>query len=161
MINNAGLMPQSPLERLKIEEWDRTIDVNIKGVLYGIAAALPHMKQQKAGHIINVSSVAGHKVGPGFAVYAATKHAVRALSEGLRLEVKPYNIRTTVISPGAVATELPNSVTEPDIAERIHKFYKEIAIPAESFARVVAFAVSQPEDVDVNEILFRPTRQDL
>jgi NADP-dependent 3-hydroxy acid dehydrogenase YdfG len=161
MINNAGLMPQSPLERLKIEEWDRTIDVNIKGVLYGIAAVLPQMKQQKAGHIINVSSVAGHKVGPGFAVYAATKHAVRALSEGLRQEVKPYNIRTTVISPGAVATELPNSVTEPDIAERIHKFYKEIAIPAESFARAVAFAMSQPEDVDVNEILFRPTRQDL
>jgi NAD(P)-dependent dehydrogenase (short-subunit alcohol dehydrogenase family) len=101
------------------------------------------------------------KVGPGFAVYAATKHAVRALSEGLRQEVKPYNIRTTVISPGAVATELPNSVTEPDIAERIHKFYKEIAIPAESFARAVAFAMSQPEDVDVNEILFRPTRQEL
>ena len=99
MINNAGLMPQSLLERLKIDEWDRMIDVNIKGVLYGIAAALPHMKQQKAGHIINVSSVAGHKVGPGFAVYAATKHAVRRLSEGLRQEVKPYNIRTTVISP--------------------------------------------------------------
>ena len=84
MINNAGIMPRSPLERLKIEDWDRMIDVNIKGVLYGIAAALPHMKQQKAGHIINVSSVAGHKVGPGSAVYAATKHAVRALSEGLR-----------------------------------------------------------------------------
>ena len=118
MINNAGLMPHSPLERLKIDDWDRMIDVNIKGVLYGIAAALPYMKQQKAGHIINVSSVAGHKVGPGSAVYAATKHAVRALSEGLRQEVKPYNIRTTVISPGAVATELPNSVTEPDVAER-------------------------------------------
>src|SRR5512135_3542102 len=103
------------------------IDVNIKGVLYGIAAALPYMKQQKAGHIINVSSVAGHKVGPGFAVYAATKHAVRALSEGLRQEVKPFNIRTTVISPGAVATELPNSTTEPDIAENVHKFYEEIA----------------------------------
>ena len=113
MINNAGLMPQSPLERLKIDEWDRMIDVNIKGVLYGIAAALPHMKRQKAGHIINVSSVAGHKVGPGVAVYAATKYAVRALSEGLRQEVKPYNIRTTVISPGAVATELPNSATDP------------------------------------------------
>ena len=125
MINNAGLMPHSPLERLKIDEWDRMIDVNIKGVLYGIAAALPHMKQQKAGHIINVSSVAGHKVRPGNAVYAATKHAVRALSEGLRQEVKPYNIRTTVISPGAVATELPNSVTEPDVAESIHKFYEE------------------------------------
>ena len=161
MINNAGLMPQAPLERLKIGEWDRMIDVNIKGVLYGIAAALPYMKQQKAGHIINVSSVAGHKVGPGFAVYAATKHAVRALSEGLRQEVKPYNIRTTVISPGAVATELPNSVSEPDVAERLHKFYNETAIPAASFARAVAFAISQPEDVDINEILFRPTRQDL
>jgi NADP-dependent 3-hydroxy acid dehydrogenase YdfG len=159
MINNAGLMPHSPLERLKIDDWNRMIDVNIKGVLYGIAAALPYMKQQKAGHIINVSSVAGHKVRPGAAVYAATKHAVLALSEGLRLEVKPYNIRTTVISPGAVATELPNSVTEPDIAESVRKIY-EIAIPAESFARAVAFAMSQPEDVDVNEILFRPTRQE-
>ena len=161
MINNAGLMPHSPLERLKVDDWDRTIDVNIKGVLYGIAAALPHMKQQKSGHIINVSSVAGHKVGPGSAVYAATKHAVRALSEGLRQEVKPYNIRTTVISPGAVATELPNSITEPDVSESIHKFYDAYAIPADSFARAVAFAMSQPEDVDVNEILFRPTRQEL
>ena len=159
MINNAGLMPQSPLERLKIDDWNRMIDVNIKGVLYGIAAALPYMKQQKAGHIINVSSVAGHKVRPGGAVYAATKHAVLALSDGLRQEVKSYNIRTTVISPGAVATELPNSVTEPDIAENIRKIY-EIAIPAESFARAVIFAISQPEDVDVNEILFRPTRQE-
>ena len=113
MINNAGLMPQAPLELLKVDEWDRMIDVNIKGVLYGIAAALPHMKAQKSGHFVNVSSVAGHKVGPGFAVYAATKYAVRALSEGLRQEVKPYNIRTTVISPGAVATELPDSVTDP------------------------------------------------
>jgi NADP-dependent 3-hydroxy acid dehydrogenase YdfG len=161
MINNAGLMPQAPLERLKVDEWDRMIDVNIKGVLYGIAAALPYMKQQKAGHFINVSSVAGHRVGPGFAVYAATKHAVRALSEGLRQEVKPYNIRTTVISPGAVATELPQSVTDPASAERIRKFYEAVAIPAESFARAVAFAISQPEDVDVNEILFRPTRQEL
>jgi NADP-dependent 3-hydroxy acid dehydrogenase YdfG len=159
MINNAGLMPQSPLERLKIDEWNRMIDVNIKGVLYGIAAALPYMKQQQAGHIITVSSVAGHKVRPPGTVYAATKHAVLALSEGLRQEVKPYNIRTTVISPGAVATELPNSVTEPDIAENVRKSY-EIAIPAESFARAVAFAISQPEEVDVNEILFRPTRQE-
>jgi NADP-dependent 3-hydroxy acid dehydrogenase YdfG len=105
-------MPHSPLDRLKIDDWSRTIDVNIKGVLYGIAAALPHMKQAKRGHIINVSSVAGHKVPAGGAVYAATKHAVRALSEGLRLEVKPHNIGTTVISPGAVATELPNSITD-------------------------------------------------
>jgi NADP-dependent 3-hydroxy acid dehydrogenase YdfG len=161
MINNAGLMPQAPLEQLKIDEWDRMIDVNLKGVLYGIAAALPHMKRQKAGHFINVSSVAGHKVGPGFAVYAATKHAVRALSEGLRQEVKPYNIRTTVISPGAVATELPNSITDPDAAERIRTFYASVAVPADSFARAVAFAISQPEEVDVNEILFRPTRQEL
>ena len=160
MINNAGLMPHSPLERLKIDDWNRTIDVNIKGMLYGIAAALPYMKQQQDGHIINVSSVAGHKVRPGNAVYAATKHAVLAVSEGLRQEVKPYNMRTTVISPGAVATELPNSVTEPDIAENVRKSY-EIAIPADSFARAVAFAMSQPEEVDVNEILFRPTRQEL
>ena len=161
MINNAGLMPQAPLERLKIDEWERMIDVNIKGVLYGIAAALPHMKRQKAGHFINVSSVAGHKVGQGFAVYAATKYAVRALSEGLRQEVKPYNIRTTVISPGAVATELPNTATDPDSADRVRKFYADVAIPADSFARAAAFAISQPEEVDINEILFRPTRQEL
>jgi NADP-dependent 3-hydroxy acid dehydrogenase YdfG len=161
MINNAGLMPQAPLERLKIDEWDRMIDVNIKGVLYGIAAALPHMQQQKAGHIINVSSVAGHVVHPGSAVYSATKYAVRVISEGLRQEVKAYNIRTTVISPGAVATELPDSVSDADTAQRIRKFYDDFAIPADSFARAVAFAMSQPEDVDVNEILFRPTRQQL
>src|SRR5437899_5645912 len=161
MINNAGIMPRAPLERLTIDDWNRTIDVNIKGVLYGIAAALPHMKAQKSGHIINVSSVAGHKVTPAGAVYAATKHAVRALSEGLRQEVKAYNIRTTVISPGAVATELPNAITEADIAKRMHQFYAAVAIPADSFARAVAFAISQPEEVDVNEILFRPTRQEL
>jgi NADP-dependent 3-hydroxy acid dehydrogenase YdfG len=159
MINNAGIMPRAPLERLTIDDWDRTIDINIKGVLYGVAAALPHMKQQKSGHMIFVSSVAGHKVGSDFAVYAATKHAVRALAEGFRQEVKPYNIRTTIISPGAVATELPDSVTEPDIAEKIRTYYDEIAIPAESFAQAVVFAMSQPEEVDVNEILFRPTRQ--
>jgi NADP-dependent 3-hydroxy acid dehydrogenase YdfG len=159
MINNAGLMPQSPLDRLKIDDWDRMIDVNIKGVLYGIAAALPYMQKQKAGHIINVSSVAGHKVRAGGVVYSATKHAVRVISEGLRQEVKPYNIRTTVISPGAIDTELPDSVTEPDIAANIRKAY-ELAIPADSFARAVAFAMSQPDDVDINEILYRPTRQE-
>ena len=160
LLNNAGLMPVSPLERGKTQDWDRMIDVNIKGVLYGIAAALPHMKAQRSGHIINVSSVAGHKVRAGNAVYAATKTAVRVISEGLRQEVKPYAIRTTIISPGAVASELPDGVTEPDIADAMRKFY-EIAIPAESFARMVAFAMSQPEDVDVNEILFRPTRQEV
>ena len=159
IINNAGLMPLSPLERLKIDDWDRMIDVNIKGVLYGVAAALPHMKAQMSGHVINVSSVAGHKVRPGSTVYSATKTAVRVISEGLRQEVKPYNIRTTVISPGAVASELPESVTEPDVAANVRKVY-ESAIPADSFASMVMFAMSQPEDVDVNEILFRPTKQE-
>jgi NADP-dependent 3-hydroxy acid dehydrogenase YdfG len=161
MLNNAGLMPHSPLERRKIADWDRMIDVHVKGVLYGIAAALPHMQRQKSGHFINVSSVAGHKVGVNNAVYAATKTAVRVISEGLRQEVKPWNLRTTIISPGAVATELPNSVTETDIARGIGQFYEHYAIPADSFARAVAFAISQPEDVDINEILFRPTRQEL
>ncbi len=161
ILNNAGLMPQSLLEQGRLDDWDRMIDVNIKGVLYGIAAALPPMKAQKSGHIINVSSVAGHKVRPGSSVYAATKAAVRMLSEGLRQEVKPYNIRTTIISPGAVESELPQSVTEPEAAKRIQDFYAAYAIPAESFARVVAFAISQPDEVDINEILFRPTSQDL
>jgi|SRR5690554_5419070 len=161
MLNNAGLMPHSPLERLKTDDWDRMIDVNIKGVLYGIAAALPHMQKQKSGHIINVSSVAGHLVTPGGAVYCATKHAVRAISEGLRQEVKPYNIRSTIVSPGAVATELPDSITEKDVSEGIHEFYEKYAIPADSFARVVSFAISQPEEVDINEVLFRPTAQAL
>jgi NADP-dependent 3-hydroxy acid dehydrogenase YdfG len=161
MINNAGLMQQSPLDRLKVDEWDNMIDINIKGVLYGIAAALPHMQRQKAGHVINVSSVAGHKVTPAGTVYCATKHAVLAISEGLRVEVKPYGIRTTVISPGAVATELPNHITDEQSASGIQKFYEGYAIPADSFARAVAFAMSQPDDVDVNEILFRPTRQEL
>lgn len=161
IVNNAGLMPHSPLERGKIDDWDRMIDVNLKGVLYGIAAALPHMKEQKSGHIINVSSVAGHKVRPGSAVYAATKAAVRMLSEGLRQEVKPYNIRTTIVSPGAVQSELPQSVTEADVAAGIADFYERYAIPADSFAKVVAFAIVQPEEVDINEILFRPTAQEL
>jgi NADP-dependent 3-hydroxy acid dehydrogenase YdfG len=159
IVNNAGLMPSSPLERLKIDDWDRMIDVNIKGVLYGIAAALPHMRRQKAGHIVNVSSVAGHKVRAGTAVYSATKHAVRVLTEGLRQEVKPYDIRTTLVSPGAVATELPDSITESDVQAGVKAFY-EIAIPADSFARAVVYALSQPDDVDINEILFRPTKQE-
>jgi NADP-dependent 3-hydroxy acid dehydrogenase YdfG len=160
LINNAGLMPLSPLDRLKTDDWDRMIDVNIKGVLYGIAAVLPTMQKQKSGHIINVSSVAGHKVRPGSTVYSATKTAVRVISEGLRQEVKPYNIRTTIISPGAVDTELAQSVTETDVADNIKKFYAEVAVPADSFARVVEFAISQPADIDINEILYRPTRQE-
>lgn len=161
MLNNAGIMPHSPLERLKIDDWNRMIDVNFRGMLYGIAAALPHMKRQKSGHVICVSSVAGHKVRPGSAVYAATKHAVRVIAEGLRQEVKPYNIRTTVISPGALATNLADSITEDDIRESVRGFTESTALPPESFARAVAFAMSQPDDMDVNEILFRPTRQEL
>jgi len=161
LVNNAGVMPLSPIEKLKVDEWDRTIDVNIKGVLYGIAAALPHMQRQNSGHFINVSSVAGHKVRPAGAVYSATKTAVRVISEGLRQEVKRWNIRTTIISPGSLATELPQSITEPDIAKNVGDFYEEYALPADSFARVVAFAMSEPEAVDINEILFRPTRQEL
>jgi NADP-dependent 3-hydroxy acid dehydrogenase YdfG len=137
------------------------IDVNVKGVLYGIAATLPYMQRQKSGHFVNVSSVAGHKVEPGFALYAAAKHAVGALSEGLRQEVNSHNIRTTVVSPGAVATELPIGVTDSDAAAGFRKFYADAAILADSFARAAAFAFSQPDDVDINETVFRPTRQEL
>lgn len=159
MLNNAGLMPLAPLERLKIDEWDRMIDVNLKGVLYGIAAALPHMQARKSGHIINVSSVYGHVVDPGATVYCATKHAVRALSEGLRKEVKPYNIRTTIISPGAVSTELLDHISEQDIQQGTRDFVNTIAVGPDTFARAVAFAINEPADVDINEILFRPTAQ--
>src|SRR5215218_499840 len=161
LINNAGIMPLSPLERLKVDEWDRMIDVNLRGVLYGIAAALPYMKEQKSGHIINLSSVAGHKLFGGSAVYSATKFGVRALSEGLRQEVKPYNIRTTIISPGAVKTELLEHISETDIQKANQDYVGQVGVPADSFARVVAFAISQPEELDINEILFRPTSQEL
>ncbi|MBF0862261.1 SDR family oxidoreductase [Gluconobacter kanchanaburiensis] len=161
LLNNAGVMPLSPLENLRVDEWDLMIDVNIKGVLYGIAAALPHMKTQKSGHIINVSSVAGHHVFESSAVYSATKFAVRALSEGLRAEVKPYNLRTTIISPGAVQSELLNGIHDAATAQQLQSFVPDIAIGADSFARCVAFAISQPENVDINEILFRPTKQKL
>ncbi len=160
LLNNAGLMPLSPLEMQRYDEWDQMIDVNIKGVLYGIGAVLPYMKEQKSGQIINVSSVAGHAVGPGGAVYSGTKFAVRAISEGLRKEVKPYGLRTTILSPGAIDTELPASVGAEGVSDKVAGFYKDNAIPADSFARCVIFAMSQPEDVDINEILFRPTRQE-
>ncbi len=161
MLNNAGLMPLAPLEDAKFDEWNQMIDVNLRGVLHGIAAALPHMQEQKSGHFINVSSVYGHKLGPDATVYCATKHAVRVLSEGLRQEVKPYNIRTTIISPGAVASELLDHISDQEIQSETRKFVDSIAIPPESFARMVAFAINEPEDVDVNEILFRPTAQPL
>jgi NADP-dependent 3-hydroxy acid dehydrogenase YdfG len=161
ILNNAGIMPLSPMERLNVDEWDRMIDVNIKGVLNGIAAVLPHMKNQKSGQIINTSSVAGHKTFPGSAVYSATKFAVRALSEGLRMEVKPYNIRTTIVSPGAVKTELLDHISETDVQQANKDYVGAVGISPDSFARVVAFAISQPEDIDINEIIFRPTAQEL
>lgn len=161
LINNAGIMPLSPLERLKVDEWDQMIDVNLRGVLYGIAAALPYMKDQESGHIINLSSVAGHKLFGGSAVYSATKFGVRALSEGLRQEVKPYNIRTTIISPGAVKTELLDHISEKDVQEANREYVGEVGVPADSFARIVAFVISQPAELDINEILFRPTSQEL
>ncbi|GAA5233629.1 SDR family oxidoreductase [Verticiella sediminum] len=161
MINNAGLMPLAPLEMLRFDEWDQCIDVNIKGVLWGIAAALPYFKDQKSGQFINVSSVAGHTISAGGAIYSATKYSVRVISEALRKEVKPYNIRTMVLSPGAVDTELPASVGAPGVNEAIADYYKNNAIPADSFARCVLFAMSQPENIDINEILFRPTVQEL
>jgi NADP-dependent 3-hydroxy acid dehydrogenase YdfG len=161
LINNAGVMPLSPFDRLKVDEWDQMIDVNLRGVLYGIAAALPHMKEQRSGHIINLSSVAGHKVFGGSAVYSATKSGVRALSEGLRQEVKPYNIRTTIISPGAVKTELLDHISEPDVQQANREYVGQVGVPADSFARVVVFAISQPEELDINEVLFRPTSQEL
>lgn len=160
MINNAGLMAQSTMAARRIEEWDRMIDINIKGVLYGIAAVLPVMQAQKHGHIINVASVAGHKVRGGGAVYAATKHAVRVITEGLRQEVKPYNLRTTIISPGAVDTELPGGTRDPETAAAMRGFYDAYAISTDSFADTVLFAMTQPETVDINEILYRPTSQD-
>jgi len=161
LINNAGVMPLSPIDRLKIDEWDQMIDVNLRGVLYGIAAALPYMKEQKYGHIINTASVAARLVFPASAVYSATKFAVRALTEGLRQEVTPYNIRTTILSPGAVATELLDHISEQDIQTANQEYCSNVAIPADSYARIVAFVISQPEYVDVNELIFRPTAQEL
>ncbi|RTY60455.1 SDR family oxidoreductase [Pantoea sp. YU22] len=161
LLNNAGLMQQSRLDSLKTDEWDNMIDVNLKGTLYGIAAVLPYMQAQKSGHIINVSSVAGHKVTPAGSVYCATKHAVRAISEGLRSEVKEWNLRTTIISPGAVATELTDHITEKEIGQGMRDFYKQHAVGPDSFARIVEFALSQPAEVDINEILYRPTSQEV
>jgi NADP-dependent 3-hydroxy acid dehydrogenase YdfG len=161
LLNNAGIMPLSLVESLHVDEWDKMIDVNLKGVLNGIAAVLPYMKEQKSGQIINTSSVAGHKVFSGSAVYSATKFAVRALSEGLRMEVKPYNIRTTIVCPGAVKTELLEHISEADIQQANKDYVGAVGISPDSFARVVAFAISQPEDVDINEIIFRPTSQEL
>ena len=161
LINNAGIMPLSALESLKVDEWDRMIDVNIKGVLYGIAAALPHMKAQKSGQVITTSSVAGHVVFPASAVYSGTKFAVRAICEGFRQEVKDYNIRTTILCPGAVKTELLEQISDEGVRSDNSDYVGKVGISADSFARMAAFAIGQPDDVDVNEIIFRPTAQQL
>ena len=159
LVNNAGLMALGPISKTLVDEWDRMIDINITGVLYGVAAALPVFAQQKSGHIINISSVAGHKVTVGGAVYCATKYAVRVISEGIRQEVD--GIRTTIISPGAVQSELPLGISDPDTATGIKEFYRQQAIPADTVARAIAFAIEEPGDVDINEILLRPTSQEL
>ena len=160
IVNDAGIMPIAPMAALKVEEWDRMIDVNIKGLLFGVAAVLPIMQKQKQGHIINMSSVGGFKVwAPGGTVYSATKFAVRAITEGLRMEHKADNIRCTIISPGAVATELPEGSSEEDTRKNLREFYK-IAVPADSVARAIAYAIEQPAEVDVNEIVIRPIKQD-
>src|SRR5262245_53774616 len=160
IVNNAGIMPIAPIHALKVEEWDRQIDVNIKGVLYGVAAALPQMQKQKSGHIINLASVFGIKVfAPGATVYCATKSAVRALTEGLRMELHSQNIRCTMVSPGAVATELPESSSEEATRKNLREFYK-MAIPADSIARAIAYAIEQPAEVEIDEMVIRPTAQD-
>lgn len=157
LINNAGLMPLAPLDALKVDEWEKMIDVNIKGVLYGIAAVLPIMRKQHSGHVINLSSVAGHKVMAGGVVYCATKFAVRAISEGVRLEGNG-EIRSTNISPGAVATELTDHISHKESSEKAHEIY-ESAIDADAIARAIAYAIEQPEAVSVNEMIIRPTAQ--
>lgn len=157
LINNAGLMPIRPMSEVNTDEWDQMIDVNLKGVLYGIAAALPRFLAQESGHIINLSSVAGIKVfAPGGTVYSGTKFAVSAISEGLRQEVGD-KVRVTSIEPGAVESDLKLG-TSGTATETVLDFYKQ-AIPASSVARAIAFAVEQPANVDVNAIVLRPTSQ--
>jgi NADP-dependent 3-hydroxy acid dehydrogenase YdfG len=154
IVNNAGVMPLSPLEALKIDEWNQMIDVNIRGVLHGIAAALPVMKRQGSGQVINISSIGGHATFPTAAVYCATKYAVIAISDGLRQE--NTDIRVTVISPGVTTSELAHTITDEGAAKAMESF-REVAIPADAIARAIAFSIDQPRDVDVNEIIVRPT----
>lgn len=158
MINNAGLMAVAPLAELKVDEWDSMLDINVKGVLYGIAAALPVFQKQDSGHFINIASVAGRKVFGNATVYSATKFAVRAISEGLRAEVGG-KIRSTVISPGAVESELKHGSSHAESASAVRDFY-QMAIPSDAVARAIAYAIMQPADVDINEIVLRPTAQE-
>lgn len=154
LVNNAGVMPLSPLASLKVDEWNRMIDVNIKGVLHGIAAALPGMAAQGSGQIVNLSSIGGHAVSPTAAVYCATKFAVRAISDGLRQETD--KIRVTVVSPGVTESELADSISDAAGRDEM-KAFRRIAIPADAIARAIAYAIEQPDEVDVSEIIVRPT----
>lgn len=154
LVNNAGVMPLSPLAALKVDEWDQMIDVNIRGVLYGIAAVLPDMKARGDGQIINVASIGAHAVAPTAAVYCATKYAVWAISDGLRQE--NTDLRVTVISPGVVESELAHTISDAGTAE-IMAAYRRVAITPDAIARAIAFAIEQPADVDVSEIIVRPT----
>jgi NADP-dependent 3-hydroxy acid dehydrogenase YdfG len=154
-INNAGIMPLSTLDQLKIDEWNRMIDVNIRGVLHGIAAALPHFKERKSGQFINVSSLGGHKAIATAAVYCGTKFAVHAISEALRQEVGG-DIRVTIVSPGVVESDLAETISDPATKKVIDAF-RQISIKPESIARAIAFSIEQPDDVDVSEIIVRPT----
>lgn len=161
LVNNAGLMPLSFFKNLKISEWDQMIDVNIKGVLYCTAAVIPHLYAKKSGHIVNISSVAGRIVFPAGSVYCATKHAVAALSEGLRQEFSVRsNIRITCVEPGVVATELTNTITDASLAAFVESAKKMEALQASDIANAILYAVDSPPHVNVNEILIRPTTQE-
>lgn len=160
MVNNAGIMPLSPIHEKKINEWSMMIDVNIKGVLHGIAVVLPSMRERKEGHIINVSSIAGHVLFPAGSVYCGTKFAVRAITEGLRMEEAHNNIRTTIISPGTIATELLEAISDPKLKSAIIEDSK-IGIAPANIARAIAFAIEQPAEVAINEMIVRPTVQEL
>lgn len=161
LINNAGVMPMSAMAKRRVDEWEQMIDVNIKGVLYGIAAVLPGMQERQSGHVINLSSVAGLRVSAGVGtVYSATKFAVKAISEGLRAEVAGDNIRVTTLYPGAIDSELKHGSSDKDAGPAMLAFYDAFEISADSVARAVAYAIEQPADVAVNEITIRPTRQE-
>ncbi|MFJ8655572.1 SDR family oxidoreductase [Streptomyces rochei] len=154
VVNNAGVMPLSPLDALRTDEWDRMIDVNVRGVLHGIAAALPMMRAQGGGHFVNIASVGAYEVSPTAAVYCATKFAVRAISEGLRQE-STGKIRVTLVSPGVTESELADDLSDPTAREAM-KAYRAVALPASAIAEAIAYALSQPSEVDVNEIVVRP-----
>ncbi|MCX5496161.1 SDR family oxidoreductase [Kaistia dalseonensis] len=159
MINNAGIGPISRFDALRVEDWDAMIDVNLRGTLYGIAAALPVFNRQQSGQIINVVSTAGIKIVPTMGVYAATKNAVRTISEALRQESGPH-LRVTEVSPGMIATEFAGSITDPAVKQAIAERLADIAIPPAAIARGIAYAIEQPDDVDVGSIVIRPTAQD-